>query len=99
VTPTERRAWWSMPELKFRAFLSYSHRDRRIAEKVHARLESFRIDDDLRGRVTSMGPIPATLSPIFRDRQFMLRFRTAMIGAGLHLDLLANLEQAGLTGQ
>jgi tetratricopeptide (TPR) repeat protein len=57
-----------MPDIKYRAFLSYSHKDRRIADRVHARLEGFRIGKDLRGRLTSMGPIPPTLYPIFRDR-------------------------------
>ena len=50
------------------AFLSYRHADARIAERVHARLESFPIDKDLVGRETPRGPIPPNLRPIFRDR-------------------------------
>jgi len=53
---------------KYRAFLSYSHADTAAAKRVHGRLEGFRIDNDLIGRNTPMGPIPATLRPIFRDR-------------------------------
>jgi hypothetical protein len=54
--------------LKYRAFLSYSHRDTRTVKRLHAQLEGFRIDKDLIGRETSMGPIPKTLRPVFRDR-------------------------------
>jgi formylglycine-generating enzyme required for sulfatase activity len=53
---------------KYRAFLSYSHADTAVAKRVHYRLENFRIDPDLVGRVTKAGPVPPTLAPIFRDR-------------------------------
>jgi hypothetical protein len=53
---------------KYRAFVSYSHIDSGIAKRVHRRLEGFRIDKDLVGRETPVGPIPETLRPIFRDR-------------------------------
>jgi tetratricopeptide (TPR) repeat protein len=55
-------------DLKYRAFLSYSHADTGIAMRVHRRLESFHIDKELVGRVTPAGPIPKALRPIFRDR-------------------------------
>ena len=54
---------------KYRAFLSYSHRDRSWSEWLHGALERTRIDKDLIGRVTSAGPVPASLRPIFRDRE------------------------------
>jgi hypothetical protein len=54
---------------KYRAFLSYSHADSGWAKWLHARLESFRLDKDLVGRETSLGPVPKTLRPIFRDRE------------------------------
>ena len=54
---------------KYRAFLSYSHKNTRAAKKLHKGLEGFRIDKDLRGRETSAGVIPKTLRPIFRDRE------------------------------
>ena len=59
-----------MPEtdLKYRAFLSYSHADTGTALRVHGRLEDFHIDKELVGRVTPAGPIPKALRPIFRDR-------------------------------
>ena len=53
---------------KYRAFLSYSHRDTAAAKRLHGRLEGFRIDKDPVGRETPMGPIPKHLRPIFRDR-------------------------------
>jgi tetratricopeptide (TPR) repeat protein len=54
--------------IKYRAFLSYSHADTGWAKWLHARLEGFRIDKDLVGREALLGPVPATLRPIFRDR-------------------------------
>lgn len=54
---------------KYRAFLSYSHRDTAWAKWLHSRLEGFRIDKDLIGRQTPVGPVPTTLQPIFHDRE------------------------------
>jgi tetratricopeptide (TPR) repeat protein len=54
---------------KYRAFLSYSHRDTGWAKWLLRRLEGFRIDKDLVGRQTPIGPVPKTLRPIFRDRE------------------------------
>jgi tetratricopeptide (TPR) repeat protein len=54
---------------KYRAFLSYSHRDQAWAKWLHAALESYRIDKELSGRATAAGPVPNTLRPIFRDRE------------------------------
>jgi hypothetical protein len=53
---------------KYRAFLSYSHRDKAWADWLHKSLEGYRIDRDLIGRDTPVGKIPTTLRPIFRDR-------------------------------
>ena len=55
-------------ELKYRAFLSYAHADMTWAKWLHGRLEAFRIDRDLAGRTTSLGVVPASLRPVFRDR-------------------------------
>jgi tetratricopeptide (TPR) repeat protein len=54
---------------KYRAFLSYSHRDKRWAEWLHRALENFHIDKDLVGRNTPAGPVPKSLRPVFRDRE------------------------------
>ncbi len=55
--------------LEYRAFLSYSHKDAAWAKWLHARLEGFRIDRDLVGRETLLGPVQKSLRPIFRDRE------------------------------
>src|SRR5262245_23008868 len=52
----------------YRAFLSYSHKDRPWADWLHRALETYRIGRDLVGRKTSAGEVPRTLRPIFRDR-------------------------------
>jgi tetratricopeptide (TPR) repeat protein len=53
----------------YRAFLSYSHRDKAWGKWLHGALEGYRIDKDLVGRVTPAGVVPRTLRPIFRDRE------------------------------
>lgn len=53
---------------RYRAFLSYSHRDSQFAESFHRELEGWRADRGLVGRETPLGPAPRTLRPIFRDR-------------------------------
>ncbi|MEO1609945.1 MAG: toll/interleukin-1 receptor domain-containing protein [Pseudomonadota bacterium] len=56
--------------IKYRAFLSYSHVNTREATRLHAQLEKFRLDKDLVDRETdTMGPVPKSLRPIFRDRE------------------------------
>jgi tetratricopeptide (TPR) repeat protein len=55
-------------QFKYRAFLSYSHRDKAWAKWLHSALEGYRVDKDLAGRQTAVGPVPKTLRPIFRDR-------------------------------
>ena len=54
---------------KYRAFLSYSHRDKGWGEWLHRALETYAIGKDLIGRATPAGPVPRTLRPIFRDRE------------------------------
>jgi TIR domain len=54
---------------KYRAFISYSHRDTSWARWLHNALERYRIDRDLVGRASPVGPLPKTLRPIFRDRE------------------------------
>lgn len=52
----------------YRAFLSYSHRDKASANWLHRALEGYRIDKHLVRRDTTAGTVPTTLRPIFRDR-------------------------------
>jgi tetratricopeptide (TPR) repeat protein len=53
---------------KYRAFISYSHRDSRWASWLHSSLERYRPPQALVGTVTARGEVPRRLAPIFRDR-------------------------------
>src|SRR5207248_10818956 len=57
------------PRLRTRyyAFLSYSHKDKELADWLHRELERFRVPRALRGRLTANGVVPKRLTPIFRD--------------------------------
>ena len=65
--PSERRT----PRLRTRyyAFLSYSHKDKELADWLHQELEKFRVPGALAGRLTANGVVPRRLTPIFRDQQ------------------------------
>jgi tetratricopeptide (TPR) repeat protein len=54
---------------KYRAFLSYSHRDAKWAQWLHRQLESYRPPKTLIGTSTVRGPVPKRLTPVFRDRE------------------------------
>lgn len=54
---------------RYRAFISYSHKDRAWADWLHRALESYTVPKHLVGRHTSAGEVPARLSPVFRDRE------------------------------
>ena len=66
----EPRAPGETPRLRTRyyAFLSYSHKDKELADWLHRELEKFRVPHALAGRLTSNGVVPRRLSPIFRDQ-------------------------------
>lgn len=55
-------------DIRYWSFLSYSHDDRRAAERLHRVLESYRIPRRLTGRQGPFGIVPSRLHPIFRDR-------------------------------
>jgi hypothetical protein len=56
-------------ELRYTAFLSYSHKDAAAAGRLHRRLETYRMPRRLVGTQTARGPVPERLAPIFRDRE------------------------------
>src|SRR3954470_10091235 len=58
----------STPVYAYRAFISYSHRDKAVASGLHRTVESYRIPAKLVGTVTSVGTVPRRLAPVFRDR-------------------------------
>jgi tetratricopeptide (TPR) repeat protein len=58
-----------LDSFRYRAFLSYSHRDAKWGSWLHKALESYRPPKQLVGTVTARGPVPKRLSPVFRDRE------------------------------
>lgn len=54
--------------MRYSAFISYNHRDKRWATWLHRALEQYRIPNHLRGREGPFGPIGDRLPPVFRDR-------------------------------
>ncbi|HEY0370511.1 MAG TPA: toll/interleukin-1 receptor domain-containing protein, partial [Thermoanaerobaculia bacterium] len=58
-----------VPErFRYRAFLSYRSTDRKVAEWLHRKLETYRIPRRLAGKSGTHGLVPSRLAPIFRDR-------------------------------
>lgn len=55
--------------MRYRAFISYSHKDAGWARWLHRRLEGYQVPKRLRGSAGEFGPLPDRLSPIFRDRE------------------------------
>jgi tetratricopeptide (TPR) repeat protein len=58
----------TVPVFRYRAFISYSHRDKAWAGWLHRALETYAVPKHLVGQATAFGEIPARLAPIFRDR-------------------------------
>lgn len=56
------------PAFRYRAFISYSHRDKAEAGWLHRALETYRVPKKLVGGVTRVGVVPRRLAPVFRDR-------------------------------
>ena len=53
---------------KYKAFISYSHKDERWATWLHRAIESYRLPKKLVGSSTPVGIVPKRLYPVFRDR-------------------------------
>jgi tetratricopeptide (TPR) repeat protein len=53
---------------RYRAFLSYSHRDETWARWLHRAIEGYRVPSRLVGTATAAGVVPRRLAPVFRDR-------------------------------
>ena len=58
----------SVSRFTYRAFISYSHRDKAWADWLHKALETYRVPSRLVGKQTAHGTIPRRLNPVFRDR-------------------------------
>lgn len=59
----------SAPAYRYRAFVSYSQKDREFSDWLHRALETYRVPRRLVGRATREGPVPPRLYPVFRDRE------------------------------
>jgi tetratricopeptide (TPR) repeat protein len=55
--------------MRYAAFISYNHKDRRAAGKLHRALETYRLPARIRGRETAIGTVQDRLPPIFQDRE------------------------------
>lgn len=55
--------------MRYRAFISYSHKDARWARWLHRTLEGYQLPRRLRGTAGEFGALPDRLRPIFRDRE------------------------------
>lgn len=58
-----------MESVRYKAFISYSHQDERWGRWLQKALESYRVPRRLAGSEGRFGPIPARLTPVFRDRE------------------------------
>lgn len=69
-SPPQASADLRAPRLRtrFYAFLSYSHKDKELADWLHRELERFRVPHSLAGKLTANGVVPRRLTPIFRDQ-------------------------------
>ena len=56
-------------EYKYRAFISYSHKDEKWAAWLHKALETFRVPKYIVGETTTMGTVPERMGKVFRDRE------------------------------
>src|SRR3954451_19618679 len=54
-------------QTRYYAFLSYSHKDKELADWLHREIERFRVPRSRAGRLTANGVVPKRLTPIFRD--------------------------------
>jgi tetratricopeptide (TPR) repeat protein len=55
--------------VRYAAFISYNHRDRKIASWLHRALETYKVPKQLIGQDGPAGSIGARLPPIFQDRE------------------------------
>jgi len=55
--------------MRYKAFISYSHRDRDWSTWIQRALEGYRVPKRLVGSKGEFGPVPQRLTPVFRDRE------------------------------
>jgi tetratricopeptide (TPR) repeat protein len=57
-----------MTKPRYKAYISYSHKDQAWAAWLHRAIESYRVPRKLVGHETAEGIVPARIRPVFRDR-------------------------------
>jgi len=55
--------------MKYRAFISYSHEDKRVAKKLHTRLENYSLPRAIRSNLAESDKSELLLRPIFLDSE------------------------------
>ena len=70
--------------MKYWAFLSYSHTDKKWGDWLHRALETYRVPRRLVGKESRDGKVPQRIFPIFRDREEL----------PVSADLSANINEA-----
>lgn len=58
--------------MRYSAFISYNHKDRRWADWLLRALETYRIPDQLHGRNSPVGVLGPKLPPVYLDREEMV---------------------------
>ncbi|MDX2142941.1 MAG: toll/interleukin-1 receptor domain-containing protein [Rhodospirillaceae bacterium] len=58
----------NVARVRYKAFISYSHRDSAVARWLHRALETYRVPPHLIGRTTAAGTVERRLGALFRDR-------------------------------
>ena len=57
-----------MADYRYKAYISYSHRDEAWAKWIHRALESYRVPRKLVGSSVNGDSVPSRIKPVFRDR-------------------------------
>lgn len=65
---TNETVYGDAPAPKYWAFISYSHRDDRIAKALQRAIETYTLPARIVGPPSAAGDVPRQLKPIFRDR-------------------------------
>jgi hypothetical protein len=54
---------------RYRAFISYCHRDDKVASWLHRQIETYRVPRAIVGHDSPYGPVPRRLGKVFRDEE------------------------------
>ncbi len=63
IEPAKSESFW-----RYRAFISYNHKDERWAKWLQKAIETYRVPGSIMGQPSAHGPVPKRLGAVFRDR-------------------------------